>query len=191
MQSVLFYCKIHNIKTIVKDFISYKDFIMANCTTAFGTYRFFFPATISSSECQRFLNALNQLLDNDDYSTVLDLHDYELNKKLDSTSHHEEYGNIRGFTLNFNGIGCGQYLNNISWFNDDERLANLLQTVNGLRIVINYTDFDQFGYCFVGKGRALISVMDNDTIIKQHFESEDLNEETAIKYQITERLLTD
>ena len=164
---------------------------MANCTTAFGTYRFFFPATISSSECQRFLNALNQLLDNDDYSTVLDLHDYELNKKLDSTSHHEEYGNIRGFTLNFNGTGCGQYLNNISWFNEDERLADLLQPLNGLRIAINYTDFDQFGYCFVGKGHAVISVTDDDTIIEQRFESEDLNEETAIKYQITERLLTD
>lgn len=164
---------------------------MANCTTAFGTYRFFFPATISLSEYQSFLNTLNQLLDNDDYSTVLDLHDYEFNKKLDNTSRHEEYGNIRGLTLNFNGTGCGQYLNNINWFNEDERLANLLQTVNGLRIAINYTDFDQFGYCFVGKGRALISVMDNDTIIKQHFESEDLNEETAIKYQITERLLSD
>lgn len=164
---------------------------MANCTTAFGTYRFFFPATISFSECQRFLNTLNQLLDNDDYATVLDLHDYELNNKLDNTFHHEEYGDIRELTLNFNGTGCGQYLNNIGWFNEDERLADLLQPLNGLRIVIHYTDFDQFGYCFVGNGRAIISVTDDDTIIEQRFESEDLNEETAIKYQITEKLLTD
>lgn len=164
---------------------------MANCTTAFGTYRFFFPATISLNECQRFLNTLNQLLDNDDYSTILDLHDYELNEKLDNTSHHEEYGDIRELTLNFNGTGCGQYLNNIGWFNEDERLANLLEPVSGLHISINYTDFDQFGYCFAGKGHAVISVTDDDTIIEQRFESEDLNEETAIKYQITERLLTD
>ena len=100
---------------------------MANCTTAFGTYRFYFPATLSPEECQKFLSELNRLLDNDDYSTILDLHDYELRKKLDNTFHHEEYGDIRELTLNFNGTGCGQYLNNIGWFNEDERLSDLLQ----------------------------------------------------------------
>lgn len=164
---------------------------MANCTTAFGTYHFHFPATLSSEECQKFLCTLNQLLNNDDYATILNLHDYDLNKELDNTFHHEEYDDIRELVLNFNGTGCGQYLNNIGWFNEDERLSNLLEPVSGLHISINYTDFDQFGYCFVGKGHAVISVMDDDIIIEQRFESEDLNEETAIKYQITERLLTD
>ena len=150
---------------------------MANVSFANGTYAFKFPKNKTAEQCADWLIKLNNVLDGDDifYATRLSLFDKE--RLINDISSDDNY-----ICINFDGDGRWCYSKNIEWFKSDKDLSSLLLEMDGIEIIIDYTDYE-FGNMFIGAGRALVSC-DVDTVkVVEHFESEKLTLESFLDYE--------
>ena len=152
---------------------------MANVSFANGSYTFNFPKKKTAEQCAEWLIKLNNALDGEDifYATRLSLPNKEkLIKDISSSENNS-------ICINFDGDGRWCYSKNIEWFKTDKDLSALLFEMDGIEIIIDYTDYE-FGNMFIGAGRALVSC-DVDTVkVVEHFESEDLTLESFLDYEV-------
>lgn len=151
---------------------------MANVSFAQGNYTFNFPKNKTPEQCAEWLMKLADKLDGENvyYATRLSLFNKE--GLIDDIS-----SNNNSICINFDGDGRWCYSKNIEWFKSDKDLSALLLEMDGIEIIIDYTDYE-FGNMFIGAGRALVSC-DVDTVkVVEHFESEDLTLESFLDYEV-------
>ena len=152
---------------------------MANVSFANGTYTFKFPKNKTAEQCAEWLIRLNNTLDGEDifYATRLSLPANKENLINDISS-----SDNNSICIRFDGDGRWCYSRNIEWFRTDKDLSSLLLEMDGIEIIIDYTDYE-FGNMFIGAGRALVSC-DVDTVkVVEHFESEKLTLESFLDYE--------
>ena len=153
---------------------------MANVSFANGSYTFNFPKNKTAEQCAEWLIKLNNTLDGEDifYATRLSLPANKENLINDISS-----SDNNSICIRFDGDGRWCYSRNIEWFRTDKDLSALLLEMDGIEIIIDYTDYE-FGNMFIGAGRALVSC-DVDTVkVVEHFESEDLTLESFLDYEV-------
>ena len=152
---------------------------MANVSFANGTYTFKFPKNKTAEQCAEWLIKLNNTLDGEDifYATRISLPANKENLINDISS-----SDNNSICIRFDGDGRWCYSRNIEWFRTDKDLSSLLLEMDGIEIIIDYTDYE-FGNMFIGAGRALVSC-DVDTVkVVEHFESEKLTLESFLDYE--------